>query len=492
MIVEFNIDNSLVSVKNVDTKVLDIIARECTLQHSYFVRDYFTKRPTRKTMDLCYFYFRNGDIRFPRGWFWGVYDTLDRLGFDLRINDSRNIPPLKPINSKVIKDFKFYPYQEEAIDNAVDRNYGIVFHPTGSGKTIVMAGIIDKVGVPGIIMVPTRLLLYQTKEVMEGFFPKLKVGVVGDSEYDLGDITVGTSDSLYLRRGQLEEHFKKQRFIFLDEAHHCRENQKDLNTRYFDVAQSIDAPYKIGFTATPGKEGTIKRKLLEATTGSILHELTDKEARDFGIIVDMEVSIYDVPCPIDKGEYHEQYKENLLSNDKFHNLVVGLARKMSKETPTLIIVDRVDKHLKVLNYMIPEAKMLWGGSSKEEREETIKSFEDDEVPILISTIIKEGVNIKNIGCIIMAGGGKDSDALVQKIGRGLRWKEGKDKLILIDFMFQSGTLRKHSNARIKTYKSKGYKVDLVVKMVELDNGFMEVLNDVTKKAGKNKLVKERF
>ena len=56
---------------------------------------------------------------------------------------------------------------------------------------------------------------------------------------------------------------------------------------------------------------------------------------------------------------------------------------------------------------------------------------------------------------------KLGESLTQKIGRGLRWKEGKDKLIVIDFLFSEGILRKHSNARIKTYKKKGYKVNKI-------------------------------
>lgn len=149
----------------------------------------------------------------------------------------------------------------------------------------------------------------------------------------------------------------------------------------------------------------------------------------------------------------------MLNNNKYHEQIRDVARSLvAKGLSTLIIVDRVGKHLKVLEEMIPEAEVLYGATEKDLREDIKERFENNEIPLLISTIVKEGVNIKNIEAIIMAGGGKDSDALIQKIGRGLRWKEGKDKLILVDFMFDDGILQKHSKERIKTYKKKDYQI----------------------------------
>ena len=100
-------------------------------------------------------------------------------------------------------------------------------------------------------------------------------------------------------------------------------------------------------------------------------------------------------------------------------------------------------------------------------------MEEGKIPILISTVIKEGVSIKNIDVIILAGGGKDSDSLIQKYGRGLRAKKGKSHLTLIDFKFDkvngklNGILRNHSLNRIKTYKKQGYKVNEIKTISEL-------------------------
>lgn len=463
--IRIDFDNSYCYVDSNDLPVAKIIDEVCKIEHWYFTRNFHTKRPERRVRDLVFYSSKNGGFVFPRGWFWEIYDHLIKRDYTIKVFDKRIPFHLNSINSKFI-DIKFYDYQLRAIETAAAIRYGVIYHPTGSGKTITMVGLIDFIGTPGFIMVPSRMLLHQTAEVMEKYFPMLTVGRIGDNEFEIGDITIGTSDSLFLKQHQIADQIDKKfdgklKFLFSDECHHVRESQKDVSTRYFDVALSLDASMKIGFTATPGDKGTLKRKLLEGVTGDVIHHLTDEEARAHGIIVGMEVFIFNAPLKEYKKtkEWHSEYGLNLLDNVEYHNLVCQISYELVKDKKqVLIIVDRVEKHLKILEEMIPEAEVLYGDTPKEEREEIVQRFEDEEFNILISTIVKEGVNIKNIGAIVMASGGKDSDALIQKIGRGLRYKEGKGKLILVDFMFPDGILERHSKARIKVYKDRNYNV----------------------------------
>jgi len=459
------IDNSYCYLDiNKDIRLLNIIHQHCSVKYYYFIKDWKTHKPSKKLREIIYYSTENNKFKFPRGWLWDVYESLILLD-TVTISDIRRTFKPIPLHSEEVSKLKFYPYQDEAARLAIEYRYGIIHHPTGSGKTITMVNIINQVGFPGIIMVPSLMLMYQTKEVMEKFFPEYKVGLVGDSEFDIGQIIVGTSDSLFLKLSKINDAYKNTwKFLFIDECHHLRE-AKELNTRYYDASMGIDASMKIGFTATPGDINTVKRRILEGATGGVLHYLSDAEAREYGIIVDMEVYILAAACDEYKRDQNDlanwqfEYKTNMLNNNKYHEQIRDVARSLvAKGLSTLIIVDRVGKHLKVLEEMIPEAEVLYGATEKDLREDIKERFENNEIPLLISTIVKEGVNIKNIEAIIMAGGGKDSDALIQKIGRGLRWKEGKDKLILVDFMFDDGILQKHSKERIKTYKKKDYQI----------------------------------
>lgn len=478
--IEFN--NSYCFIIGNGLSIAKIIDGVCKIQHWYFVRDFHTKKPKRKVRDLVFYSSINGGFVFPRGWFWEIYDKLIEKGYEVRVFDKRDPFVFEPINSKYI-DIEFYSYQLKAIEIASKIRYGVIHHPCGAGKTLIMMGLVDYIGTPGVIMVPSRMLLHQTYEVMIKYFPMLEVTKIGDNEFDVGDITIGTSDSLFLKQHQIADQIDKKfggklKFLFSDEAHKVREGQKEISTRYFDVALSLDASMKIGFTATPGNKGTLKRKLLEGVTGDVIHHLTDEEARAHGIVVGMEVFIFNASSkPYNKTKkWHSEYELNLLKNQEYHELVCQIAYELVKDNKqVLIIVDRVEKHLKILEAMIPEAEILYGDTPKEDRDVIVQRFEDEDFNILISTIIKEGVNIRNIGAIIMASGGKDSDALIQKIGRGLRYKEGKGNLVLVDFMFSDGILKKHSRARIKVYKDRNYKIKTNAKLYHLTNwGYVDL------------------
>ena len=475
-LIHVDFDNSYCYIAGNGLPIAKIMDEVCKIQHWYFTRNFHTKKPERRVRDLVFYSSKNGGFVFPRGWFWEVYDKLIEKDYEVKIFDKRDPFVFESINSKYI-DIEFYSYQLEAIEIASKIRYGVIHHPCGAGKTLIMMGLIDYIGTPGVIMVPSRMLLHQTHEIMTKYFSMLKITKIGDNEFDIGDITIGTSDSLFLKQHQIADQIDKRfggklKFLFGDEIHHIREGQKEISTRYLDVALSLDASMKIGFTATPGNKGTLKRKLLEGVMGDVIHHLTDEEARGHGIIVGMEVFVFDILGVYNKTkEWHTEYEDNLLKNQEYHELVRQVAYELVKDNKqVLIIVDRVEKHLKILEMMIPEAEILYGDTPKEDRDVIVQRFEDEDFNILISTIVKEGVNIKNIGAIIMASGGKDSDALIQKIGRGLRYKEGKGNLILVDFMFSDGILKRHSKARIKVYKERNYKIKTNAKLYHLVNG----------------------
>ena len=85
----------------------------------------------------------------------------------------------------------------------------------------------------------------------------------------------------------------------------------------------------------------------------------------------------------------------------------------------------------------------------------MQKFEDGHLRCLIATsILNEGIDVKGIDVLILAGGGKAKISLLQRAGRGLRTGENKDKLLIIDFAnFTHKYLLKHSMLRLKIYRS---------------------------------------
>ena len=112
----------------------------------------------------------------------------------------------------------------------------------------------------------------------------------------------------------------------------------------------------------------------------------------------------------------------------------------------------------MLSKMIPGAVFLRGEDNLKTRMETIKKFNNGEIPVLIgSSILNEGISISNMKVLIMASGGLAKTQTVQKIGRVLRITKEKREGIFYDFIDTGNKyLLKHSKARITLYKKEGF------------------------------------
>jgi len=471
---------------NIKNKFIGVCHKNCSFTQYYYVRlRHMGNKPQRKSRELTFMELnKDGSIKFPRGWLWDIYEDLELYGLSVEIVDKR--PPYHPVVLGTSEKYKPYSYQSEAVEAALSYRYGILKLPTGSGKSLIGAWIISQVGFPGLIMVPSnKMLMYQFRDIISEVLPQANIGLIGDGSCEIGDVTIGVINSLHLYKDKLKDFYKGPlQFLLIDEGHHIREGQKDLKNEYFDIALNVNANMKIALTATPGDRGTLKRNLLVGVTGGVIYEIDKQRAEEEGIIVPMQIFVLPVPLvEYENYEWSVAYDLNQLKNQHLYSIINEVVQETKKRNiSTLIICDRVEKHLKSFEVLFPDAEVLYGKTSTEDREDIKHRFEKGEIPVLISTIIKEGISIKNIECLILASGGKDADGLIQKIGRGLRSKEGKTHLTLIDFKFDkvqegkrgagirslNGVLRKHSMERIKTYKKLNYEVNEIQKVGDIE------------------------
>ena len=90
-------------------------------------------------------------------------------------------------------------YQTQIIETCVQKTRAVIEACTGSGKTIMVSKIIQELGVaPFIFYTLTKDLMYQTADKLEDSIPGLKVGMIGDGECDIRDITVITVQTVII------------------------------------------------------------------------------------------------------------------------------------------------------------------------------------------------------------------------------------------------------------------------------------------------------
>jgi len=137
--------------------------------------------------------------------------------------------------------YELREYQNDALTawrEADDR--GVLELPTGSGKTVIGIAAMEALGTPTLVVVPTIDLLDQWQRELEREFT-VEIGRLGGGEQRVGDVTISTYDSAYLRADDLGDRFGLAVF---DEVHHLG------GEGYRDIARLLAAPARLGLTAT--------------------------------------------------------------------------------------------------------------------------------------------------------------------------------------------------------------------------------------------------
>ena len=83
--------------------------------------------------------------------------------------------------------------------------------------------------------------------------------------------------------------------------------------------------------------------------------------------------------------------------------------------------------------------------------------------VITTKLADEGIDVPNINLLFLVGGGKAYVSTVQRIGRGLRVKDGGEELVVVDyFTLGNKYLEKHDKARFKTYENEDFFREITV------------------------------
>ena len=99
-----------------------------------------------------------------------------------------------------------------------------------------------------------------------------------------------------------------------------------------------------------------------------------------------------------------------------------------------------------------------GGENKERAKEISEMVDEVDRTTLVITIVgDQGIDIPAVDSLIMGVAMKKYRRSIQRAGRGMRPKEGDNKVYIFDFMDnQNNVLRKHSYYRMETYQLEEY------------------------------------
>ena len=145
---------------------------------------------------------------FPAGLIFLVREAFEKAGYEVELVDKRDGLPIvartfgpssfsKEIES-CLKGITLRDYQVGAVSEIFSRTRGIIRAATGSGKTeisIAAMKLARDCGIKSLLLTHKVELLHQTADRIEKYTGS-KVGVIGDGEMDLRDMTVATVETI--------------------------------------------------------------------------------------------------------------------------------------------------------------------------------------------------------------------------------------------------------------------------------------------------------
>lgn len=348
------------------------------------------------------------------------------------------------------------PYQEQAV-NAVRNEWGdgnkatLLVMATGTGKTTIFGEVARRSMENGNGV----LVLAHRGELIDQAASRLSsmCGCPAEIEKasrhygDLGgrDMPLCIASVQTLQRERLEafplEGFK---VLVIDEAHHAvAGSYREIIKRHMD-----NGGFLLGVTATADRAD--KRGLAEVFD-SIAYEYPLARAVADGYLVPIAAKC--IPLRIDLSKVKVSHGD-FQANDLGHALdpyLPEIAREMAVECAGrktvcfLPLVATAESMAAELNRAGLPAVAASGYDSAEERERKKAAFERGEYGVLCNSMLyTEGWDCPAVDCVVVLRPTKSRGLYAQMVGRGTRLSPGKERLLLLDFLWMT---ERHDLAR---------------------------------------------
>ncbi len=395
---------------------------------------------------------KNDGLRIPRGFIRPLIEECRRQKIPYEIDDRRRLlPPVTLTFSGTLR-----PFQQQAADKFLSREFGTLSAPTGSGKTVIALYLIAQRRQPALVVVHTKDLAFQWIERIEQFLgiDPSEVGLVGGGKNRVGDrITVALVQSLYKRKSAIA---RQVGFLLVDECH------RTPSRTFTDAVTAFDARYMLGLSATPWRRDNLST-LIFWHLGNVHHTVSKKRLVATGDVLPAEVVVRETgfrPYFDPVSEYTRMLSE--LAMDKERNLLIvdDVADECDRGKGVCLVLSDRKAHCDTLRTLLRyrcriEAEVLTGDLSGTERRAVLERIRGGRVKVLVATgqLIGEGFDCPNLSTLFLATPVRFSGRLLQYLGRVLRPAPGKEKARVFDYVdVQVDTLVKAAKARRRVYE----------------------------------------
>jgi DNA repair protein RadD len=345
--------------------------------------------------------------------------------------------------------FTLRQYQREAVDSSVrflrngtDKN-GLLILPTGSGKSLVIASIVNELKEPSLVFQPSKEILRQnfSKLMAYGFRPAVYSASLGKKQVS-GGVTLATIGSVVRKA----EHFDHVKHVLVDECHLV----SPAEGMYKSFFGQLSEPRILGLTATP-------YRLASTMQGPILKFLTRTKPRIFSDVVYYvqnarlfneghlaKLQYYQI-----KGFDRSKLRSNSTGADytdesiKAHFRDLDFAGKLQRVVERtleigrkgVLVFTRFLHEAEHLASRIPGAVTVSAETPAAERDRILKEFKEGQIQVVANVgVLTTGFDYPELDTVILARPTMSLQLYYQMVGRCIRPHPLKDHGMVVDMV----------------------------------------------------------
>lgn len=376
--------------------------------------------------------------------FYNIFNNVSKLTEE-RLNEyEENYLMYKSFNKKIKrqekslieKEVKPNIMQIQALKNLESlRSYakrGLLISATGTGKTYLSGFDVKNAKAEKVLFIAHRkTILSKAKETFET--------IIKDKKMSIYDGSIGEEDYIFamiqtMSKKEHLEKFPKDYFdyIIIDEVHHVGAKSYQSLINYFTPK------FMLGMTATPERGDNFD--IYELFHHNIAYEIRLHDALREELLCPFHYfGISDIE--VDGELITEKTVVKKLTADERVNHIIEKSRfygYSGDKLHGLIFVSRVEEAIELTEKMKNRGircEVLTGEDSDNKREKTILDLEEGKIEYIITVdIFNEGVDIPCINQVILLRPTESSIVYIQQLGRGLRKYEGKEYVVILDFI----------------------------------------------------------
>jgi len=366
-------------------------------------------------------------------------------------------------------------HQQSALENLREmrdngESIALLYHATGTGKTVTAASDAKHFGERTLFLAHTRELVSQASITFKEIWPDKRTGMYIAEEKDKDAYIVCASIQSV---AQNLEDFSPDEFgyIIIDECHHGTANT------YRKILGYFKPKFTLGLTATP--ERTDGEDLLELFQ-NVAHKLDLKTAVEIGELspircIRIKTNVDLSTVRINGIKYYSQDLESKLFVPERNKIIVDTYLNFVKDKKTVVFCASV-KHAEEIANLFKEngvdCEAVSGTMKTKERERILNRYEYGDINVLCACdLLNEGWDSPRTEVLFMARPTMSKTLYMQQLGRGMRKCEGKEFLMVFDFVDNANLFNMpyslHRLLNIKEYRPGQY-VLAPTQQMELD------------------------